>query len=136
MTALSQGDAVARGTMGLTARTHRRLPSYAKELRSTRAAGIAPNVFAFIGRQAWERARTRPAGHRLVVPIDAELGPRDFDYRDVRGLRVVLNAEDADIFIASEVARQMIVDGAAGVVVLHRGIVGGAKFFRPKAKAT
>jgi hypothetical protein len=73
----------------------RKLPPFAREVIAAIAAGRSPNVYAFTGPRAWERAQRRRTEHgvgsALVIPNDAE--PGSFNWTFLRGLAVVLHAD-------------------------------------------
>jgi len=90
------------------------------------------NVHAYIGAGAWDRARSRQVGGRLVIPttIDSDLTAMDFS--DLRGLEVTLNAIDADVVIARHAAVRICEDGARLVVLLlGRSLPGEFFYSRP-----
>jgi len=59
-----------------TLATHRRLVPFAKEIADILATGRHPNVYAFAGTGAWDRANRRRRRHgpgtAAVIPADAE----------------------------------------------------------------
>lgn len=109
-----------------------RQPAYARELadeirRSGKPSSEHP-LHAHIGARAWDRARNRP-GERLVVDLNREFGPADYDFSAVCGLNVLLNAAGADIVLARAIAIRMCEYGARMVVLLHGALPKSAEFF-------
>ncbi len=107
----------------------RRKPAYAREVIAARKAGQPVNVHVHVGPTAWDRAEKWGPGTRVVVPLDLDHGPGDYDFRFLEGLAVTLNAIDADIIIARQVAIEIVEHGhAALVVLLHPDLPKNSEF--------
>jgi hypothetical protein len=108
-------------TPAIAARAIRRRPAYAREVMSARRSNGAVNVHVFMGPTAWDRASHRPPGDRIVVSLDLEHTPADYDYGFLQGLAITLNGIDADLLIARQVAVEIIEQGHAALVALLTG---------------
>ncbi len=95
-----------------------RLPPYAREVITARRAGEPVNVHVHVGPTAWDRASHWGAGTRVVVPLDLDHGPCDYDFRLLEGLAVTVNAIDADLVLARQVAIEIVGQGGAALAVL------------------
>lgn len=102
---------------------------YSRELERARHAEEDINLHAHVGASAWDRARRLTSGNRLVVPLDQDHGPTDYDFAVLDGLSLTLNAIDADLVLARRVAIAMCGSGARLVVLLHPGLAKNSEFF-------
>jgi hypothetical protein len=104
-----------------------RAPAYARALVVARARGEPLNVSVHVGRDAWDR---RGAGiHSLVIALDHDRQPEDYDCSCLAGLDVLLHAETADIILARRVAVRCCENGARMVVLLHPKLDRYTEFF-------
>jgi hypothetical protein len=106
-----------------------KLPPYAREVIAARRAGEAVNVHIHVGKRAWDRAAKSGPGYRLVVFLDRDHSPADFDFEFLEGLAVTLNAVDADLTRARQVAISIIKQGAVLVVLLHPDLPKNSEFY-------
>src|ERR1700722_10611052 len=104
-------------------------PAYARELEQARRAGERINLHAHVGANAWKRAKHAIPGNRVVIPLDTDHGPTDFDFSVLDDLALVLNAIDADVVLARRIAEAMCCAGARMVVLLHPGLHKNSEFF-------
>jgi hypothetical protein len=104
-------------------------PAYARELEQARLADESINLYAHVGATAWDRAKRTPPRNRLVVPLDENHGPADYDFSALGDLTLVLNAVDADVVLARRTADAMCKAGARLVVLLHPGLAKNSEFF-------
>ncbi len=105
-----------------------RRPAFAKELRATIGAGIAPNIRAHTGPGCWDRAQQCTSGHRLVIAIDHETSVDQYGFEDLVKQEVLLIAT-GDVVIAKQIATRMCEFGARMVVLLHQALPQCAEFF-------
>ena len=104
-------------------------PAYSREVTAARRAGETPNIHVHVGTHAWERAKAWGVGHRIVVPLDLDRCPTDFDFGCLYGLSVVLNATDSDLIVARQVAVAIVEQGAQLVALLHPDLTKNSEFF-------
>ena len=104
-------------------------PAFAREVWATRTAGGSPNVHVHVGATAWDRAKRRGVGDRIVVPLDLERSPGDYDFKVLDGLTVTVNAIDADLVLARQVAVAVVEQGAKLVVLLHPDLPKNSEFY-------
>jgi hypothetical protein len=97
-------------------------PPYSQEVIAKRRVDEPMNVHIQVGATAWDRAKRWGAGHRLVVPLDLNHSADDYDFEFLEGLAVTLNAVDADLTLARQVAVAVVEQGAKLVVLLHPGL--------------
>lgn len=80
-------------------------------------------VEAHIGKGAWQRAKQRPwwgaNGVSLVVALDSQTTITDYDFTDLHGLCVILDASDCSYQTAFDCARRMCEHGARRVCLMH-----------------
>jgi len=104
-------------------------PPYSREVENARDAGESINLHAHLGSSAWDRAKMVTPGNRLVIPLDKDRGPKDFDFSVLDQLTLILNAIDADLVLARRVAGAMCEAGARMVLLLHPGLDKNSEFF-------
>lgn len=94
-----------------------RSPAFSRELRAALDSGARVNLSCFIGPSAWDRARGRPVGNRLVIPAcRAEINTTDLSVAE--GLELVLIA-DTNLSTARLAATRLCAHGARLVVLVH-----------------
>lgn len=103
-------------------------PPYAREVIAALRAGESVNVHVFVGASAWDRAAKWGPGDRIVVPLDADTWPADYDFEFLEGLAVTLNGIDANLILARQVAVSIVEQGAALVVLLHPDLPKNSEF--------
>lgn len=104
-------------------------PPYSREVMAAIRAGEPVNVHIQVGPTAWDRAATWNAGDRIAVPLDLDHSPADYDFEFLEDLAVTVNAIDADVVIARQLAIAIIEYGAALVVLLHPDLPKNSEFF-------
>jgi hypothetical protein len=104
-------------------------PPYSREVIAARRAGEAVNVHIHVGPTAWDRAAKWAPGDRVVVPLDMDHSPSDFNFEFLEGLAVTLNALDADLVLARQVAVAAVEHGASLVVLLHPDLPKNSEYF-------
>jgi hypothetical protein len=104
-------------------------PPYSRKVMAARRDGESVNVHVFIGARAWDRAAKWVAGDRIVVPLDLDTSPTDYDFEFLEGLAVTVNAIDADVVIARQLAVAIVEQRAALVVLLHPDLPKNSEFF-------
>ncbi len=104
-------------------------PPYAREVIAARRAGESMNVHVHVGATAWDRAKTWGVGHCVVVPLDLHHSPGNYNFEFLEGLAVTINAVNADLILARQVAIAVVEQGASLAVLLHPGLPKNAEFF-------
>jgi hypothetical protein len=87
------------------------------------------NVHIHVGMSAWYRASTWSPGHRVVVPLDLDRPPEDYNFGFLRRLTVTVNAVDADVLIGRRVATAVVEQGAAMAALLHPALPNNCELF-------
>lgn len=105
-----------------------RRPAYAREVIAAINSGEPSNIHLHIGTNAWNRAAMWGAGCRLVAPLDFDCGPNSYDFGFLDGQAVTINAVDADLVLARQVAVAVVEQGARLAVMLHPHLPKNAEF--------
>jgi hypothetical protein len=101
---------------------------YSREIIAAQRAGKPLNVHIHIGATAWARASRWGIGYRMVVPLDSAYAPCGFDFGFLHGEAVTINAIDADLVLARQVAVAIVERGATLAVLLHPSLPKWAEF--------
>jgi hypothetical protein len=104
----------------MKAATSSSAPPFAKELADVvRAGAPVQNLMVFAGPRAWEHARARVSGPKLVLPPDR--WPDEFTWRAVNGLEVVVHGVDEpDYQRLGRLAHLLLLAGSPLVVVIYK----------------
>jgi hypothetical protein len=108
--------------LALEQTTKIRRPAYAREVIAALRAGQSINLCCFVGQRAWDCAREYHGGKpgdRLVVTIDYETQPEDYDFEFLLGQDLVLKSLGFDLVLSQRIARRICAHGARMCVLLH-----------------
>lgn len=99
-----------------------RRPAYAREVIAAIKAGRPLNLCCFVGQRAWDCAKDYHGGtpgDRLLVTIDHETQPEDYDFEFLLGQDLVLKSLSFDLILSQRIARRICAHGARMCVLLH-----------------